>query len=246
MGQDITAPGALTSGRLLPTPDAYSGNRGGAQHPEKRREGGHSVTIQDVAEHLLPTPTSSLANGGQTSRSGDRQDEALLGGIAVSASAGLLPTPTASEGEKGGPNQAYTSGGATLSGTVPHLPTPRASRGASSTEVAYALGGERTDETRPQGVVEPGVDWGPYEAAIRRWEPIIGRPAPSPVKHDGRDGKARLNAELPEWMMGYPQGWVTDILPRNPALKACGNGVAPQQALAALHILHQRAFGGEA
>lgn len=34
MGQDTTAPGALTSGRLLPTPDAYSGNRGGRSIPK--------------------------------------------------------------------------------------------------------------------------------------------------------------------------------------------------------------------
>lgn len=43
---------------LLPTPDAYQGTRGGSQHPDKRQAGGHSVSLQDVAEHLLPTPTS--------------------------------------------------------------------------------------------------------------------------------------------------------------------------------------------
>jgi len=43
---------------LLPTPDAYAGSRGGSQDPAKRREGGHSVSLQDVVEHLLPTPTA--------------------------------------------------------------------------------------------------------------------------------------------------------------------------------------------
>ncbi|AER48431.1 DNA methylase domain protein [Mycobacterium phage Babsiella] len=33
------------------------------------------------------------------------------------------------------------------------MPTPRASRGASTTEISYALGGERSDQDRPQGQV---------------------------------------------------------------------------------------------
>jgi DNA (cytosine-5)-methyltransferase 1 len=38
-------------------------------------------------------------------------------------------------------------------------------------------------------------------------------------------------------MMGLPDGWVTDPaigISRNDQLKACGNGVVPQQAFAAL------------
>jgi len=41
-------------------------------------------------------------------------------------------------------------------------------------------------------------------------------------------------------MMGLPDGWITDVpgISRNEALKACGNGVVPQQAYAALtHML---------
>lgn len=40
------------------------------------------------------------------------------------------------------------------------------------------------------------------------------------------------------WMMGYPRGWVTDILDRRTdALRCLGNAVVPQQALAALAAL---------
>lgn len=43
-------------------------------------------------------------------------------------------------------------------------------------------------------------------------------------------------------MMGLPEGWVTDPaigLSRNEQLKACGDGVVPQQAAAALtDMLH--------
>jgi len=40
-------------------------------------------------------------------------------------------------------------------------------------------------------------------------------------------------------MMGWPEGWVTDVpgITRNDALRICGNGVVPQQASAALRVL---------
>ena len=80
--------------------------------------------------------------------------------------------------------------------------------------------------------------WGKFEPAIRRWEQVLGRPAPAPTKPDGKDGAHRLSSEFTEWMMGVPQGWITGIgLKRNEELKACGNGVVPQQAILALSIL---------
>ena len=43
---------------------------------------------------------------------------------------------------------------------------------------------------------------------------------------------------LVEWMMGLPEGWVTDLgLSRTAELKMLGNGVVPQQAALALTIL---------
>lgn len=80
--------------------------------------------------------------------------------------------------------------------------------------------------------------WGRFEPAIRRWEQIIGRSAPAPTKPDGKDGAHRLNSKLTEWMMGLPDGWITDAgLTRAEELKAAGNGVVPQQAELALRIL---------
>lgn len=50
------------------------------------------------------------------------------------------------------------------------------------------------------------------------------------------DGK--LNAKFVEYMMGLPEGWVTDTgLSRAQQLKMLGNGVVPQQAYFALQIL---------
>lgn len=251
-----------SGGRLLPTPGAYDGDRGGSQHPDKRRAGGHSVTIQDAVEHLtpmprashggsatetmyglgavddgraqgevtlLPTPTVGNATGGNAQRGGDRGDERLLPGLATDAAAGrlkLLPTPN----------------------TMEHLPV----REGEARERAFKRG-DMNGSMRSQAgnlrervveeLAEPVTDWGPYATAIARAEHAFGRPAPAPVRFDGKGDKARLNPELTEWMMGWPAGHVTDPaiqLTRAEQLKACGNGVVPQQAAAALRILLAR------
>lgn len=82
------------------------------------------------------------------------------------------------------------------------------------------------------------TSWGKFEPAIRRWEEILGREAPQPTKPDGKDGAHRLSSQFTEWMMGLPDGWITGCgLTRNEELKACGNGVVPQQAVMALREL---------
>lgn len=53
---DVVHDGRL--GALLPTHDAYAGERGAGQDPRARRAAGHSVALSDVAEHdlvMLPT-----------------------------------------------------------------------------------------------------------------------------------------------------------------------------------------------
>lgn len=44
--------------------------------------------------------------------------------------------------------------------------------------------------------------------------------------------------------MGWPDGWVTGVpgITRNEALRICGNGVVPQQAVEALRRLDAMAF----
>jgi DNA (cytosine-5)-methyltransferase 1 len=50
--------------------------------------------------------------------------------------------------------------------------------------------------------------------------------------------KGKLNVKFVEYMMGLPNGWVTDVdLPRSQHLKILGNGVVPQQAYRALQML---------
>ena len=87
------------------------------------------------------------------------------------------------------------------------------------------------------------VDWGIYEAGIRRWEYLFGRPAPAPTVA-GRRGARVLNPAFEEWMMGLPEGHVTGVagLSRGDQCRLIGNGVMPQQALAALKWLLPRLF----
>ena len=82
------------------------------------------------------------------------------------------------------------------------------------------------------------TDWNKFQPAVRSWEQEIGRKAPTPTKPDGKKGAHRLSSKFTEWMMGLPEGWITDVgLTRNEELKLAGNGVVPQQAELALRLL---------
>lgn len=98
--------------------------------------------------------------------------------------------------------------------------------------------GSRSDEPLlPGQAVGMAQSWGKYEPAIRRWESVT-RLAPAPTEPN-RNGNPRLAPPFPEWMMGWPAGWVTDVpgISRNDMLRIIGNGVCPQQAVVALEWL---------
>lgn len=114
-----------------------------------------------------------------------------------------------------------------LPSAVAHLPTPRASDTGTP-------GRRASDGFRPplsQVVLPLAVDWGPFAAAIARWEAVMDRPAPDP-----RDERGRLAPAFVEWMLGLDAGWVTDVpgLSRSDLLRILGNGVVRQQCAAAL------------
>lgn len=75
-----------------------------------------------------------------------------------------------------------------------------------------------------------GFDWQQYTPAIRRWEAILGVPAPRPDARGPRGG-LKVNPAFAEWLMGVP-GRITSVpgLSINEQLKMAGNGVVPQQA----------------
>lgn len=80
--------------------------------------------------------------------------------------------------------------------------------------------------------------WGDYAPAIEQWEAITGRTSPAPMV-DSTKGNPQLSPRFVEWLMGLPDGWVTDVpgVTRSEALKALGNGVVPQQAAEALRVM---------
>ncbi|OFN80062.1 hypothetical protein HMPREF2526_06130 [Corynebacterium sp. HMSC070E08] len=84
--------------------------------------------------------------------------------------------------------------------------------------------------------------WGEAAPAILAWAMLTGR-TPPPIVGDRKDYRAETTTEFIEFMMGLPEGWVTEVpgLTRNQQLKALGNGVVPQAAAAALTHLLQRA-----
>ena len=191
------------------------------------------VAEEDVL--LLPTPR---AHEGVVD---DRPDFTKVDRT-VSEELTLFPTPGASDGN-GGKSPKDLSATIRASGAkrqvclpeaVKLLPTPSAADGVGG---RYNSQGHQSThhfpvEEQPQAIP---VLWGKYEPAVRRWEKLT-RSAPIPTEPN-KNGNPRLAAPFSEWMMGWPEGWVTDPeigLPRTAQLKIIGNGVCPQQAYSAI------------
>lgn len=103
---DMVAPEQMSdTWKALKTPTSQLAVNGGSQHPDKRKAGGHGPPLADEVEHLLPTPTVGMTQGGSRTRSGARSGEKLLPGVAEELQ--MLPTPTAMD--------AHSSGGSTPS-----------------------------------------------------------------------------------------------------------------------------------
>lgn len=176
----------------------------------------------DACTSWLPTPTATPYGSNQS----PSPNAAVRPGL--EALVKVLPTPTATDAKNSRnstanrrPGAKFNSGDTLLDAVTKLLPTPTASDGK---------GGPGHPSTK-QGGAEPqnGTcrdEWGPYDAAIRRWE-IVNGPAPPPTDVNGR-----LNADLTDWMMGFPPGWtVIRGVSRPKRLKMGGNAVVPAQAI---------------
>ncbi|WP_412538727.1 hypothetical protein R8Z50_23085 [Longispora sp. K20-0274] len=194
---------------LLPTPRASdTGTAGRSAGP-----GFRPPLSQVVLPLVVPTPPTAVTHGANRSSS---KGAAVRTGLDVLVGS-LLPTPRASDGTKGGPAQRGSSGDLTLPSAAVRVQPPRHAQ---------------------EGLAEGGLDrWGTYAPAVARWAHLMGRPAPEPTQ-PGTHGRPVLAPEFVQWLMGLPAGWVTDLsLPRTVALRILGNGVVPQQAIAALRTL---------
>ena len=168
-GEELGPTGRLT---LLQTPRTSDTNGAGAH-------GQGGMDLRTVAS-LLPTPTSRDHKGRN-----QRDDATCLTGA-------LLPTPRATDGTNGGPNQRGSSGDLMLPSAVHLLPTPAVNdMGAGKTVEAWDEWTARMKSSHGNGnghgaslhIESLRSDkWGQYAPAIARWEAVLGRPAPAPTE----------------------------------------------------------------
>lgn len=224
---------------ILPTPRARDSMQEGYQSGLNRKSPQLNTALRQLAEEprLLATPQARDVKG----RPGRAEERNLNHDVA------LLPTPNtmdslpARSGEarerqlrRGGSDSRRETSGNLREDILELLLTVTTQDSENTAEPSQY---QRNTLPLNTQVMEVST-WGKFQPAIERWEQISGRPAPAPTKPDGKDGAHRLSSEFAEWMMGILQGWVTDCgLSRNAELKACGNGVVPQQAALALRLL---------
>ena len=273
-GNGMGTPLAIAVQRL-PTPGAIDG-----ASPKRFAAGNPSLPF--AVTDLLPTPRASPNENRTTGRT-PSQDNGAHGRYLSAEVLTLFPSPLATnstghrplpavrthDGPDHGPrlqDVAAALGGPALlptavaqdAGAARSAGSPR--RYGGTGKVGYTL----TDRLAPRGQDRfPG--WGPYAAAVARWEAITGRPAPCPVMasaptmrrirdcaaETGLDGYAaraaiaaglwgaQLDPRFSEWLMGIPPGRVTGVpgLSRNEKLRLIGNGVVTVQAAAAFAVL---------
>lgn len=137
---------------------------------------------------------------------------------------GGLPAPRTPGGEDGVillPSPVVADVRGTRNYTANRRPGAIFNKGKTLTDFAWLLSDERW-------VSVEGVDYGP---AIRRWEQILGRPAPEPTEAGAR-GNRRLTPLFVEWMQGCDEGWVTGLdLGRKAELTILGNLAMTRQAV---------------
>lgn len=203
---------------------------------------------------LLRSPTASQADGGALGEAVARErgntvgirdqamDIARAHGLKVTREVdNYLGTPRVSSANGSTPKQVITGAPKSRLEDQVLLPTITVQDGKNN-----AGPSQFNRNTKPLNVEafiinQNNIDWGRFEPAIRRWEKITGTNAPAPTKPDGREGSHRLSSEFTEWLMGLQNGWVTGAgLRRNEEIKACGNGVVPQQAEMALRMLLEK------
>lgn len=217
-------------GRGEPAPDAHG------DEPERR----------GIAGVLGSQAAAEPCEGNQRERAGHAAGDS---GEAPADPAGQRHGHTGPEGERGIPAAPVASGAAAPAdaqgvGRGEGRPEPTGQqRGPDAAERGLAATPDADSFRRRAEILDlrpgqPDLDWGDYGPAIRRWEHILGRPAPWPT-----DALGRLSPVFTEWHMGYPDGWVTCTpgLTRNAMLRALGNGVVPQQMEAGIRLLHARA-----
>lgn len=205
-------------GALLPTPRTTD-----AQGAGVHGDGGLDLRTV-VTTELLPTPKTRDGNHGISPAEVNRHAPSL-GAIA----GGLLPTPRASDGAKGGPNQRGSSGDLMLPSAVQPERWGRYAVAIARWEAV--LGRPAPSATEPVALTKANTRACAHEWGIDGW-------AATEAVRAGL-WRGRLSPRFVEWMMGADEGTVIAVpgVSRSAQLARLGNGVVRQQAAAAVRIL---------
>ncbi|NUT52791.1 MAG: DNA cytosine methyltransferase [Saccharothrix sp.] len=203
-----------------------------------RQQAGRSVTA-GPASVVADSASLGHRDGGPQGRSGVPAPSVAAGAPAGGPRG--VPADAASDGRDEGLSGATGVQGrpdAALGGhPLAHPASAPPGRGQRDRRHLVAVPDPDTETTSASGIEPAQVNWGVYEAAIRRWEAVLGRPTPHPTQ-PGKHGRPVLAPAFVEHLMGLAEGWVTDLsLPRTAQLRALGNGVVPQQAAYAVALL---------
>jgi hypothetical protein len=160
-----------------------------------RIEAGHQVNLEDQAV-LAGWPTPNAMEGGQTSRSGKRKDELLMGGLVG------WPTPTTRDHKDGDeqsctnvPVNALLGRTATLAGWA----TPVANDDNKSVEAHLAMK-KRMGERDGSNANRTAITSLQVQAQLASGPPSTSSPA-------GTEKHGALNPRFSLWLMGYPAEW---------------------------------------
>jgi DNA (cytosine-5)-methyltransferase 1 len=227
---------------LLRTPQASEAS-GGTRSKANLENKNHQLMLRDQVKQLFPTPTVSdtfTDNLASSQQSDGSMHSVTLAQIVNRPD--LLPTPNtmdmlpARTGEalertrkRGDMSREHLTTISNLrEAVIEMLPTPQVDDSKNN-------GHNENRRLTLASKVYGETEWGKFAPSIQQWETITGNLAPAPTIPDGKEGQHRLNPAFAEWMMGLPAGWITDCdITRNEQLKACGNGVVPQQATKAI------------
>ncbi|MFJ6597244.1 hypothetical protein ACIQPP_41855 [Streptomyces violaceusniger] len=118
---------------LLPTPRASANENRQTKRTPSQENGTHGKSLAAEVASLLPTPTATPYGSNQSDSPGAAVRPSLN-----SLAPHLLPTPRASDGTKGGPNQRGSKGDLTLPSAAHRIgaSTNRPSRGGKRSSAA--------------------------------------------------------------------------------------------------------------
>jgi len=173
-----------------------------------------------TSAQLASWPTPNVMEGGQTSRSGARKGELLMGGLVQAA----WPTPRSEDSEQTGAHRG-TADTLTSAGRLAGWPTPTkqdndqvageyatngTTLGGASRLASWATPTQRDhkDGAECLNVPENGLlgrqVWasGPPATGSPAGTGSGGRPDPG-----SRPSSGRLNPALPRWLQGLPEAW---------------------------------------